>query len=175
MSLLRKLAQTNAANIQGSPGSPSPRPTSSNGTQTPVTPRTRVSYVNSPSATPSISSSIPFDWEAARSMRPPPYGTPFSGKRKTRMSTVGTGMATPKRVIRKKGFTERWASNRTGMHSICLTESQDLRDTLTNYVRTIALSPQRTPTRSQDERVAGWRLDAPAPFLCPCRPSACDV
>lgn len=40
-------------------------------------------------------------------MRPPPYGTPFSGKRKTRMSTVGTGMATPKRVIRKKGFTER--------------------------------------------------------------------
>ncbi|KAL4067634.1 hypothetical protein J3A83DRAFT_4097267 [Scleroderma citrinum] len=106
MSLLRKLAQTNASGIQGSPNSPSPRPTSS-GTQTPVTPRTRVSYVNSPSATPSISSSVPFDWEAARSRRPPPYGTPFSGKRKSRMSTVGTGIATPKKVVRKKGWTER--------------------------------------------------------------------
>lgn len=64
-------------------------------------------YVNSPSMTPSISSTIPFDWEAARSRRPPPYGTPFNGKRKARMSNVGTVAATPKRIVRKKGFIER--------------------------------------------------------------------
>ncbi|KAI6028410.1 hypothetical protein F5J12DRAFT_888935 [Pisolithus orientalis] len=83
------------------------QPAKSSGIQPPVTPRTRVSYVNSPSTTPSISSNIPFDWEAARSRRPPPYGTPFNGKRKARMSNIGTAAATPKRVVRKKGFVER--------------------------------------------------------------------
>ncbi|KAI6150759.1 hypothetical protein BKA82DRAFT_122247 [Pisolithus tinctorius] len=103
---LRRFAQANTASLPGSPHSPSPRSQSS-GIQPPVTPRTRVSYVNSPSTTPSISSNIPFDWEAARSRRPPPYGTPFNGKRKARMSNIGTAAATPKRVVRKKGFVER--------------------------------------------------------------------
>ncbi|KAF9227918.1 hypothetical protein BS17DRAFT_726574 [Gyrodon lividus] len=103
---LRRFAQANAAHVPGSPHSPSPRLTS--GTQTPVTPRTRVSYLDSPSSTPSISSSIPFDWEAARSRRPPPYGTPLSAKRKARMSTAnGTGGSPRKAVIRKKGLIER--------------------------------------------------------------------
>ncbi|KAG1715692.1 hypothetical protein ID866_1455 [Astraeus odoratus] len=106
MSSLRRFAQTNASNIPGSPHSPSPRPGGS-GVQTPVTPKTRISYVHSPAATPSISSSVPFDWEAARSRRPPPYGTPINGKRKSRMSTIGTGTGTPRKVIRKKGFVER--------------------------------------------------------------------
>ncbi|KIJ69389.1 hypothetical protein HYDPIDRAFT_105983 [Hydnomerulius pinastri MD-312] len=103
---LRRFAQANAANVPGSPHSPSPR--LSSGTQTPVTPRARVSYLNSPSSTPSISSSTPFDWEAARSRRPPPYGTPITAKRKARMSTVdGLGGTPRKAVVRKKGVVER--------------------------------------------------------------------
>lgn len=58
----------------------------------------------SPASTPSISSSIPFDWNAARSRKPPPYGTPLQNK--TRKST-----STPaKRVVRKKGIIERITS-----------------------------------------------------------------
>lgn len=105
---LRRFAQVNAANIPDSPHSPSPRLNS--GTPTPVTPRTRVSYIDSPSSTPSISSSIPFDWEAARSRRPPPYGTPLSVKRKARMSTANVGTSPRKAIIRKKGLIERWGS-----------------------------------------------------------------
>ncbi|KAF9246513.1 hypothetical protein BU15DRAFT_70594 [Melanogaster broomeanus] len=101
---LRRFAQANAANIPGSPHSPSPR--LSSGTQTPVTPRTRVSYIDSPSTTPSISSSTPFDWEAARSRRPPPYGTPLSAKRKPRKSTTNGAASPRKAVIRKKGLVE---------------------------------------------------------------------
>ncbi|KAH7889688.1 hypothetical protein F5I97DRAFT_1846290 [Phlebopus sp. FC_14] len=101
---LRRFAQVNAANVPASPHSPSPR--LSSGTQTPVTPRTRVSYLDSPSSTPSISSSTPFDWEAARSRKPPPYGTPLNTKRKARMSAAGMN-ATPRKVVRKKGVVER--------------------------------------------------------------------
>ncbi|KAF8559584.1 hypothetical protein OG21DRAFT_464528 [Imleria badia] len=102
---LRRFAQVNAANVPDSPHSPSPHLTT--GTQTPVTPRTRVSYVDSPSSTPSISSSTPFDWEAARSRRPPPYATPLSVKRKARMSTANAAATPRKAIIRKKGFVER--------------------------------------------------------------------
>ncbi|KAH0830573.1 hypothetical protein J3R83DRAFT_2028 [Lanmaoa asiatica] len=102
---LRRFAQVNAANTPGSPHSPSPRPNS--GTQTPVTLRTRVSYLDSPSSTPSVSSSTPFDWEAARSRRPPPYATPLSVKRKARMSTANAAASPRKAIIRKKGFVER--------------------------------------------------------------------
>ncbi|EGN92429.1 hypothetical protein SERLA73DRAFT_191057 [Serpula lacrymans var. lacrymans S7.3] len=105
---LRRFAQTQSATT--APGSPISH--NGSGTQTPVTPRTRISYVNSPSSTPSISSSTPFDWEAARSRRPPPYATPLAGKRKARMST-GTGSETvgmPKRVVRKKGIIQRISS-----------------------------------------------------------------
>jgi hypothetical protein len=104
---LRRFAQANhAANTPGSPHSPSPR---LNGvTHTPVTPRARVSYVHSPSSTPSISSSTPFDWDAARSRRPPPYASPLSAKRKSRMSTIPDGVRPlPKKVVKKKGIFER--------------------------------------------------------------------
>jgi hypothetical protein len=76
----------------------------------PVTPRTRVKLeYDSPSSTPSISSSIPFDWEAARGHKPPPYGnTPMQRLRKARQSDAGTAAKAGKtRVVRKKGFIER--------------------------------------------------------------------
>lgn len=116
---LRRLAQTNhAATASGSPRSPqvastpdSPAGSSMNNTA-PSTPRNRVSIgtYRSPASTPSISSSIPFDWNAARSRRPPPYGSPLQNGR-GRTST-GVGSSTPgtpirRAVIRKKGIIER--------------------------------------------------------------------
>ncbi|KAG6897583.1 hypothetical protein C0992_000171 [Termitomyces sp. T32_za158] len=110
---LRRLAQANnAATSTGSPrnsGSTStnnsPRPGS---TTLPSTPRNRTSIgtYRSPASTPSISSSIPFDWDAARARKPPPYGTSFQNK-----ARQSTGVGTPvKRVIRKKGLVERITS-----------------------------------------------------------------
>ena len=55
----------------------------------------------SPADTPSISSSIPFDWEAAKNLRPAPYGLPA---KRTRMSSDGTQR---KAVVKKKGIIER--------------------------------------------------------------------
>jgi hypothetical protein len=113
---LRRLAQANnAASANGSPRNMSPRSGSASGSSSPVmpnsglpsTPRNRLSYIQSPSATPSISSSTPFDWEAARSMKPPPYGTPLQGKRKLgRNAAVGPG-APRRAIVRKKGIAER--------------------------------------------------------------------
>ncbi|OJA08142.1 hypothetical protein AZE42_04158 [Rhizopogon vesiculosus] len=109
MSLRRFAQANNAANVPGSPHSPAPRVTGS--TQTPVTPRNRVSYVHSPSATPSISSSTPFDWDAVRSRRPPPYASPLSAKRKSRTSTIPDGVRpAPKKVVKKKSVVERITS-----------------------------------------------------------------
>ncbi|KAG5727972.1 hypothetical protein E4T56_gene19409 [Termitomyces sp. T112] len=104
---LRRLAQANNAAVHtGSPRSPesnsgkdSPR------MSLPSTPRNRtcISAYRSPASTPSISSSIPFDWEAARSRKPAPYGT--LGQNRVR------GAGTPvKRVVREKGFVERITS-----------------------------------------------------------------
>ncbi|KAI0636759.1 hypothetical protein C8Q77DRAFT_523030 [Trametes polyzona] len=111
MSSLRRFAQTNAA-VSASPragGSASASTAASPTTPVrghPSTPRARLVYPISPVTSPSLSASQPFDWEAARSRRPPPYGTPQSGKRRNRTSDVGTpGMSTPgKRVVRKKSL-----------------------------------------------------------------------
>jgi hypothetical protein len=67
--------------------------------QEPVTParKTRHSlvYTHSPLSTPSLSASQPFDWEAAKGHRPPPYQTPNGSRnRRTRMS-MGVGTDTP--------------------------------------------------------------------------------
>ncbi|KAF7976313.1 hypothetical protein HWV62_7023 [Athelia sp. TMB] len=109
---LRRWAQTNNANVNGSPRVKSPNspalssPSSHNAPgSAPATPRPRVSYLYSPSATPSISSSTPFDWDAARSMKPAPYGSPAQGKR--RMATKATGTPARKAIVRKKGLIER--------------------------------------------------------------------
>ncbi|KAI0748342.1 hypothetical protein C8Q80DRAFT_1171386 [Daedaleopsis nitida] len=114
MSTLRRLAQTNAA-VSASPrtgGTASASTAASPSTPVrPTTPRTRLVYPISPLTSPSLSASQPFDWDAARSRRPPPYATP-NAKRKSRSSDIGTpGKATPgKRVVRKKSLYDRITS-----------------------------------------------------------------
>ncbi|KAF8636559.1 hypothetical protein AX17_003371 [Amanita inopinata Kibby_2008] len=103
----RRFAQENYAAVA------SPNSSGSHSPAHPVTPRTRPSILSayrSPASTPSISSSVPFDWDAARSRKPPPYSTPLQHK-----SRKSTGSATPsvqhrKAVIRKKGIIERITS-----------------------------------------------------------------
>ncbi|KAF9069608.1 hypothetical protein BDP27DRAFT_1383114 [Rhodocollybia butyracea] len=113
---LRRLAQTNNA----SSASPS-RSSSSNASPAsnvlPVTPRPRgrasIGIHQSPASTPSLSSSVPFDWEAARSRRPPPYATPVQNRsRGSRSSGAGSNSATPARkaFIKKKSFMEKVTS-----------------------------------------------------------------
>lgn len=97
---LRRLAQENHAS--GSPQTPSR--TLMNG-PLPTTPRPRPSYPihRSPADTPSISSSVPFDWEAARSRAPPPYASPL--RTRPRKSV---GADTPRKgIVRKKSVFER--------------------------------------------------------------------
>ncbi|KAL0946891.1 hypothetical protein HGRIS_013055 [Hohenbuehelia grisea] len=111
---LRRFAQTNhASTADDSPRTPrvsmvSPRASGS----APTTPRTRVSFGvhRSPADTPSISSSIPFDWDAARSRRPPPYSTPTRGN--AGRKSVGVGAATSGRraVRREKGLVAKITS-----------------------------------------------------------------
>lgn len=115
---LRRLAQANnAANSAAqSPRSPQLFSATNSPTSSPVLPstpntRSRVSLdlYRSPASTPSISSSVPFDWEAARARRPPPYPTPLQSKRKS----TGVGSSVPgtpakRAVIRKKGIVERY-------------------------------------------------------------------
>ncbi|KAF9482766.1 hypothetical protein BDN70DRAFT_800922 [Pholiota conissans] len=100
---LRRFAQQN--NATASPRTPDTH-ASASPLPTPSTPRTRLSYGHrSPADTPSISSSVPFDWEAARSRAPPPYATPIKGRK-----SVGTGTPSKqirKAVIRKKNLFER--------------------------------------------------------------------
>ncbi|KAI0724021.1 hypothetical protein C8T65DRAFT_628229 [Cerioporus squamosus] len=113
MSSLRRFAQTNAAAVSASPRAGGG--SSASTAPSPVTPvrqttRTRLVYPISPVTSPSLSASQPFDWEAARSRRPPPYATP-SAKRKSRSSDVGTPGKTPgKRVVRQKSLYDRIAS-----------------------------------------------------------------
>lgn len=75
----------------------------------PTTPRPRPSYAinRSPANTPSISSSVPFDWEAARSRAPPPYASPLSTRPRKSVGTA-TSTGTPRKgIVRKKGVFER--------------------------------------------------------------------
>ncbi|KAJ7046791.1 hypothetical protein C8F04DRAFT_1061771 [Mycena alexandri] len=90
-----------ASPIDGSPLSP---------LVLPQTPRNRASIFvdRSPAATPSISSNIAFDWDAARARKPAPYSTPQSVTKASRRSTMGTpGTPLRTRVVRKKGIVER--------------------------------------------------------------------
>ncbi|PPR08095.1 hypothetical protein CVT24_010556 [Panaeolus cyanescens] len=69
---LRRFAQENYAS--GSPRTPDPNSPS---VATRRKPRISYGIHRSPADTPSVSSSIPFDWDAARSRAPPPYATPL--------------------------------------------------------------------------------------------------
>lgn len=82
------------------------------GTTTPTTPRTRISY--SPTVSPSISASQPFDWEAVRLRKPPPYGGALHSARvrALRKSEANAGLrgspGSPKKTVRTKSFKERY-------------------------------------------------------------------
>jgi len=82
----------------------------------PSTPRNRPRHSGSP-----LTSSLPFDWDAAIHHRPPPYATPGSQGRLRKRSTIGLGThastpetatvaawkTTPQRVYRKVPFKEQ--------------------------------------------------------------------
>ncbi|ETW85911.1 hypothetical protein HETIRDRAFT_310986 [Heterobasidion irregulare TC 32-1] len=104
---LRRLAQTNNATAVSSPRQATPA------TQPSTPKRTAYPIATSPLLGPSLSASRPFDWEAARSHRPPPYPSPVIAKRKAaRKSEAGVGTlgAPTKRVVRKKSLCERLTS-----------------------------------------------------------------
>lgn len=100
---LRRLQENHAS------GSPQTQSGSLMSGPLPTTPRPRPSYLihRSPADTPSISSSVPFDWEAARSRAPPPYASPL-GKRPRKSVGIATLTGTPRKgIIRKKTIFER--------------------------------------------------------------------
>ncbi|KAF5391451.1 hypothetical protein D9757_001881 [Collybiopsis confluens] len=111
---LRRFAQANASTASPSRASSASSTHSSN----PVTPKPRgrisIGIHQSPASTPSISSSVPFDWDAARSRRPPPYATPLQNRsRGGRASAPGSslnGTPTRRAFIKKKGLLERITS-----------------------------------------------------------------
>ena len=104
---LRRFAQENNAASPRSPERPNESAPQSPMNGVPSTPRSRLSYGfhRSPADTPSISSSVPFDWDAARSRGPAPYATPLKPKGR---KSVGTGTPAPRKaIIRRKGLIER--------------------------------------------------------------------
>ncbi|KAH8106834.1 hypothetical protein BXZ70DRAFT_252616 [Cristinia sonorae] len=111
---LRRFAQTNSAAVSSSPRSPHSSAQASPSTPTkngpPSTPRAQLVYSISPVTSPSLSASTPFDWEAARSRKPPPYASPLAGKRVRQLqngSPTGTKSTPNKRVVRRKSMVEK--------------------------------------------------------------------
>jgi hypothetical protein len=115
---LRRLAQANAMSSPRRSSAPFNRratnstpPSSSSHS---ATPRPRVSYpiTRSPLESPSISASLPFDWEAARGLRDPPYSLLSPKRRSPRDSEICTpngkgGSPTKQRAVRKKSLYEK--------------------------------------------------------------------
>ncbi|EJD44054.1 hypothetical protein AURDEDRAFT_185112 [Auricularia subglabra TFB-10046 SS5] len=59
----------------------------------------------SPSA---LAPALPFDWDAARGLKPPPYATPNGGKGSRLRKSVGTALSpAKKKVVRAAGWLER--------------------------------------------------------------------
>jgi len=115
---LRRLAQANAMAPTRRLSSPSDKrttnyaSTSPSPAPAPVTPRARASYpiTRSPLESPSISASLPFDWDAARGLRSPPYsplGPKRRGVRKSGIDSPNGNATSTKRAVRKKGYYER--------------------------------------------------------------------
>ncbi|KAH7871841.1 uncharacterized protein C8R40DRAFT_1120426 [Lentinula edodes] len=118
---LRRFAQANNA----STASPNRSGASSNASPVSVTPglpvtpkprgRVSIGIHQSPASTPSLSSSIPFDWEAARSRRPPPYASPSQnrsrgGRNSGSNSSSLNGTPARKAVVKKKSIVEKVTS-----------------------------------------------------------------
>jgi hypothetical protein len=114
---LRRLAQANAMASPRRLSHPSNHRTTAPTTPTPApalptTPRTRASYpiTRSPLESPSISASLPFDWDAARGLRSPPYSTFGPRRRGARKSELDSpsGKGTPsKRAVRRQSLYEK--------------------------------------------------------------------
>jgi hypothetical protein len=115
---LRRLAQANAMASPRRLSHPSNNRTS-NSTSTPPssaslpsTPKARASYpiTRSPLESPSISASLPFDWEAARGLRSPPYyplGPKRRGGRNSELDSPSVKGTPSKRAVRKQSLYER--------------------------------------------------------------------
>ncbi|KIP09488.1 hypothetical protein PHLGIDRAFT_126236, partial [Phlebiopsis gigantea 11061_1 CR5-6] len=112
---LRRLAQANAATTTNSPRkydtAASPR-TPIKGLPGPSTPRAKLIYPPSPMTSPSLSASLPFDWDAARGRRPPPYPTP-KRPQTTTPDTMGT--KDKKKNVRKRTMAEKIMSIPSGI------------------------------------------------------------
>ncbi|KAI9509388.1 hypothetical protein F5148DRAFT_768930 [Russula earlei] len=116
---LRRLAQANAMasprRLSNTSSHHTTRSTSTTPPSAPAplpTPRTRTSYpfTRSPLESPSLSASLPFDWEAARGLRSPPYFPLGPKRRSARKSEIDSpnGKATSaKRAVRRKSLYER--------------------------------------------------------------------
>ncbi|TFK54871.1 hypothetical protein OE88DRAFT_1710647 [Heliocybe sulcata] len=111
MSLRRFAHAKTNTNGYGSPNKASSSEQVSPSTESP--PKTpvrsgRASFIYSPSAVPSKYSTVPFDWDAARAHKPPPYGSPLSTRKpKPRKSEAGVAS---RRIVRKKSLVERVTS-----------------------------------------------------------------
>lgn len=128
---LRRFAQSNSTTAgsprvkrgfadmgTNAPASPqSPLTTSPNGRgspSSPATPRTQITYPISPFNSESLSASRKFDWEAARLRKPPPYGSPLQGAKIKAMRKSEAGLkGTPKRIVKKKTWYERYAKSKS--------------------------------------------------------------
>ncbi|KAJ6547572.1 hypothetical protein B0H19DRAFT_1266485 [Mycena capillaripes] len=104
---------TSTPDTPQTPATASPAASPISAIQLPHTPRNRASIFidRSPAATPSRSSNIAFDWDAARALKPAPYATPQSISKASRRSlgvpdTPGR-KGKGKGVVRKKGIIER--------------------------------------------------------------------
>jgi hypothetical protein len=113
---LRRLAQANAMASPWRQSHPSnnrmSNSTSSPASPLPSTPKARVSYpiTRSPLESPSISASLPFDWEAARGLRSPPYyplGPKRRGGRKSELDSPSAKGTPSKRAVRKQSLYQR--------------------------------------------------------------------
>lgn len=121
---LRRVAQTNHA--MATPRSSLSSSSTSQSTMTspstpdkekifPVTPKQRNSHyqiTRSPLLSPSLSEVRPFDWEAAKSNRPPPYASPLKGKSRRQSMAPNGALGSPtkgptRRVVRKKSLYEK--------------------------------------------------------------------
>ncbi|KAJ7774601.1 hypothetical protein DFH07DRAFT_800165 [Mycena maculata] len=114
MALRRRAAMNNVGTSTSSTpqtpsGTESPAASPISPLALPQTPRNRASILvdRSPASTPSISSNIPFDWDAARARKPAPYATPQSMSKASRRSMGVPGTPVRKGLVRKKGLIER--------------------------------------------------------------------
>ena len=114
---LRRLAQANAMASPRRQSHPSNNrmsnsTSSSSASPLPSTPKARASYpiTRSPLESPSISASLPFDWEAARGLRSPPYyplGPKRRGGRPSELDSPSVKGTPSKRAVRKQSLYQR--------------------------------------------------------------------